>query len=102
MTAIAISEMRLVSKTDAYNNLRIGIIKQAMRDYEVALKKLERYRSSKNPLPEALREYTDRAKYLESFFLTEWGQLLSSNRGKDIIKKVQTDVYTKLAREAAR
>ena len=90
MAAIAISEMRLVSKNDAYNNLRIGILKQAIRDYEVALKKLERYRQSKNPLPEALREYTDKAKSFERFFMSEWGQFLSSDRGKSIISKAKT------------
>ncbi|MGN0180397.1 MAG: hypothetical protein ACI4DY_13320 [Monoglobaceae bacterium] len=98
MAAIAISEMRLCNKNDAYNNLRIGIIKQAVRDYENALKKLERYRRSKNPLPEAMREYIDKARSFERFFLSEWGQLLSSNRGQDIIKNAQNEVYTELAR----
>lgn len=56
---------------DSYDLIRIAIVKQAIRDYIVALKK---------------QDYKQRVK-LERFFRGDWGQLLSDGHGEYIIEK---------------
>ena len=53
--------------------LREAILKQAVKDYRFALK-------TKNPYAIAT---------LERFFLSDWGQLLSYNKGGYIIRTVR-------------
>ena len=56
---------------DGYTLLQIAIVRRAIGDYILALKK-------NNP--------AEKSK-LERFFLSEWGQSLSGNRGEVIIER---------------
>lgn len=56
---------------DGYELLRVAIIKRAMRDYKLALKKDDQRKIS----------------HLERWFLSNWGQLLSCNNGAYIIRE---------------
>ena len=65
-----------------YDNLKLGILKQAVIDYKKALKR----RDSGKP-PTAIYN----VKSLEKFFLSDWGQFLSENGGEFIIEKVNQE-----------
>ena len=66
---------------DGVGYLRCGILCQAIRDYEDALKK------------RLNGEYTRHSiEKLEEFFLGEYGQFLSDGRGEDIIRKCKERV----------
>ena len=54
----------------AYETLREAILLQAIRDYKRAVKRCCEYEKS----------------YIEKFFLSEWGQQLSEERGNLIIE----------------
>ena len=54
-----------------YELLRAAIVRRAVKDYVIALKKDDKQKIS----------------YLERWFLSKWGQLLSYNNGVYIIAK---------------
>lgn len=62
--------------TDGHENVRVGIIKQAIYDYKTAL----------------AQDNEGKAKHLEKWFLGEWGQLLSGCNGEYIIEKVRKEM----------
>ena len=60
---------------EGLTRLRFAILRCAVKDYKRALKR-------KDP----------RAGSIERFFKSEWGELLSDNRGAEIIKKCKEQV----------
>ena len=78
-----------MSVTTGYERVRVEIVRQAINDYEKALK-----RESKGKPPLAIYS----VKSLEKFFLSEWGQALSGNNGKYIIEKCRRRVEIKKSR----
>ena len=61
--------------TDAYKNVRYAIVKQAIDDYKRALR----------------RGKEAEIKAIERWFLSEWGEFLSDNKGAYIIEKVKSE-----------
>lgn len=59
-----------------YERVAAAILRQAVRDYKVAL----------------LKNYPSSIAKLERFFLGEWGQFLSSNHGEYIIEQCRKSV----------
>ena len=60
---------------EAYDNLRIGILAQAAKDWRDA--------KAKN--------YPAKAAKIERFFLSDYGQLLSEGRGQYIIDRLKEE-----------
>lgn len=61
---------------NVYERVAAAILRQAMRDYKIAL----------------LRNSPSHITKLERFFLGEWGQFLSSNHGEYIIEQCRKSV----------
>lgn len=66
----------IFSTGDGYTNVRVGILQMAIKDYKRALR-----RKDKGTI-----------KYIERWFLSEWGQLLSGYTGEKIIIKARKEV----------
>ncbi len=62
--------------TDGYGNVRVGIVKQAITDYKEAL----------------IYDEFGKARALERWFLSEWGEALSGGNGAYIIEKVRKEL----------
>lgn len=67
---------------DGIHQLRVAVVKQAMRDYEYALRKERAYREEEPSDPSTL----------ERWFLSEYGQLLCAGNGERLL----TDVRQKI------
>lgn len=67
--------------TNGYENVRVGILNQAIYDYKTALKK----------------DDNGQIQHLEKWFLSEWGQMLSGGNGSYIIEKVKKEYNDELA-----
>lgn len=67
------------SQWEGYERLRVAIMKTAVQDYKIALKKSERE-----------GQKCEKEIALERFFLSAWGQFLSGDNGKLIIEKCRT------------
>lgn len=63
--------------TNGRENLRVAIIKQAITDYKKALTKGD----------------DGQIQYLENWFLSDWGQMLSDYKGEQIIEKIKGEFY---------
>ena len=74
---------------EAYERLRIQIVKSAVTDLKRAIRKSVR-----------LGEVCDEQKKLEGWFLTKWGQMLSGDNGELIIEKCHNEHKDKFARKA--
>jgi hypothetical protein len=59
-----------------YEELKFAILRQAVRDYQTALK----------------YGYTAKQKRLEKWFLSDWAQYLSGDMGEVIIRKCKEGV----------
>lgn len=64
---------------EGYERLRVAIMKTAVHDYKIAMKKSEREGRK-----------CEKEIALERFFLSAWGQFLSGDNGKLIIEKCRT------------
>ncbi len=64
---------------EGYERLRVAIMKTAVQDYKIALKKSDREGRK-----------CEKEIALERFFLSAWGQFLSGDNGKLIIEKCRT------------
>jgi hypothetical protein len=53
-----------------YNLLAMGILRQAVKDYQMAL----------------IKKDARRVAYLEKWFVSDWAQLLSNDKGEIIVK----------------
>ena len=64
---------------EAYERLRIEIVRQAAKELECAVKKSKRQ-----------GHMCDEQKNLEKWFRSKWGQFLCGDNGEYIIKKCRT------------
>lgn len=71
---------------EAYGNLRIAILQQAVEDYRKAIKKTQ----STDKYEKRQGTYTKNS--LERFFLSEWGELLSGDNGQFIVDKLREEM----------
>lgn len=79
------SRRHLISKDEAYKNLAIAVVVQAVKDYRKALQKLEI-----NPE----NGMAKREKYsCENFFKQGWVQALTDTNGQFIIRNIQNNLY---------
>ena len=60
---------------DGYDALKVAIIRRAVSDYNISLRKNDLFHQKK----------------LEKFFLSEWGQMLSDNYGEYIIEQCKKE-----------
>ena len=70
---------KVIKNADGYANLQIGIIQQAITDYKRALR----------------QGYEGKARALERWFLSSWGEMLSGGNGIYIIEQVRKEVRRK-------
>lgn len=79
---------------DGYIELVIAIINQATKDYKSALRreKKKQKEKQKKKNQKALRD-------CESFFLSEWGQLLTHENGELIIQRCKKEVAEEKSRK---
>ena len=66
----------MAQHTDGYDNVRIAILTQAIKDYKRALK----------------RKSTFSVRAYERWFLSAWGEMLSGGNGAYIIEKTKNQV----------
>lgn len=71
-------------KMEAYERLRIEIVRSAVTDLQKAIRKSDR-----------LGCMCDDQIRLEAWFLTKWGQLLCENRGEYIVQQCRETYKTK-------
>lgn len=70
---------------DGHENLRCGIIKQAIDDYKQALRRGNEYG----------------IKALERWFYSEWGEMLSGGNSAFILEKVRNEIAAERADRCA-
>ena len=73
---------------EAYERLRTEIVKSAVQDYKIALRKSDR-----------IGYICDEQIQLERWFRSKWGQLLSGDNGKFIIEKCRQTYKTSVSKK---
>lgn len=77
---------------DCYNILRIAIVQQVVRDYKRAVETLEELISKGYSNGKMIDAAKSRVTYFERWFVSEWGSLLCSDMGEQIIEFVRNEV----------